>query len=127
MPYYNEFHCDMDLLPNVTLRRNSPPAPYVTLRKKTDITVIGKHIMYIITEEHSANKLFHYLRTTRMFEEYCENIDYRKTRFYDIPMSTWYGITGLTVKHMVDLLRDMDNVYVMGKHENSRIVVLRNG
>lgn len=60
-----------------------------------------------------------------MFEEFSERNGLRQTRFYDIPMPVWYGITGLNKEKMLEILAGIDNVYVMGKGENCHIVILR--
>lgn len=100
--------------------------PNITVRTKRSMGVIGRTVEQIINEDRNANKLFHYLRTTRMFEGYSESSGQRKSRFYNIPLDVWYDITQISRKRMLELLAgDIDNIYVMGKHEDCHIVVLR--
>jgi hypothetical protein len=101
--------------------------PNITIRKKREVTAIGRAIIRILYEE-DPKKVYHYIRTCRVFERYRDWSSARRRHFYVIPLNEWYELTGLSrdaiIKVLTDVQHKVMNMYVFGKEDDTQVVVL---
>lgn len=101
--------------------------PNITIRKKYEVTPVGRTIVRILCEE-DPKKVYHYIRTCRIFESYCDWSSARRRHFYVIPLDKWFKLTGLSrdamIKILISVQHKVQNMYVSGNDEDTQIVIL---